>query len=84
MKFKLNKDRLTTEGVLLKRGVIKNFAEFTGKHLCQSLFSNKFAALGNNLKHHIPHYIKKRKFEASLYNQDNCGAIFHNEFSLIL
>ena len=28
----------------MKKGVIKNFAKFTGKHLCQSLF-NKVAGL---------------------------------------
>ena len=27
-----------TRGVLYKKGVLKNFAKFTGKHLCQSLF----------------------------------------------
>ena len=27
----------------LKKGVLKNFAKFTGKHLCQSLFFNKVA-----------------------------------------
>ena len=27
------------------RGVLKNFAKFTGKHLCQSLFFNKVAGL---------------------------------------
>ena len=27
------------------RGVFRNFAKFTGKHLCQSLFSNKVAGL---------------------------------------
>ena len=27
------------------RGVLKIFAKFTGKHLCQSLFLNKFAGL---------------------------------------
>ena len=26
-----------------KKGVLRNFAKFTGKHLCQSLFSNKVA-----------------------------------------
>ena len=26
-----------------KKGVLRNFAKFTGKHLCQSLFVNKFA-----------------------------------------
>ena len=29
----------------IKKGVLKNFAKFTGKHLCQSLFFNKFAGL---------------------------------------
>ena len=27
------------------RGVLRNFVKFTGKHLCQSLFSNKVAGL---------------------------------------
>ena len=31
-------------GVLIKN-VLKNFAKFTGKHLCQSLFLNKVAGL---------------------------------------
>ena len=29
--------------VSIKKGVFKNFAKFTGKHLCQSLFFNKIA-----------------------------------------
>ena len=29
----------------IKKGVLKNFAKFTGKHLCQSLFFNKVAGL---------------------------------------
>ena len=29
--------------VVCKKGVLENFAKLTGKHLCQSLFSNKFA-----------------------------------------
>ena len=32
-------------GVLIKKGVFKNFAKLTGKHLCQSIFFNKVAAL---------------------------------------
>ena len=28
-----------------KKGVIRNFAKFTGKHLCQSLFFNKVSGL---------------------------------------
>ena len=30
-----------TRGVLCKKGVLRNFTKFTGKHLCQSLFFNK-------------------------------------------
>ena len=26
-----------------KKGILKNVAKFTGKHLCQTLFFNKFA-----------------------------------------
>ena len=29
----------------VKKGVLKNFSKFTGKHLCQSLFFNKAADL---------------------------------------
>ena len=31
--------------VFCKKGLLKNFAKFTGKHLCQSLFFNKVAGL---------------------------------------
>ena len=31
--------------VFCKRGVLKNFAKLTGKHLCQSLLLNKVAGL---------------------------------------
>ena len=31
--------------VFCRRGVLRNFAKFTGKHLCQSLFLNKFPGL---------------------------------------
>ena len=31
--------------VLCKKGVLRNFTKFTGKHLCQSLFFNKVATL---------------------------------------
>ena len=29
----------------MKKGVLRNFAKFTGKHLCQSPFFNKVASL---------------------------------------
>ena len=31
--------------VFCKKGVLRNFAKFTGKHLCQSFFFNKVAGL---------------------------------------
>ena len=31
----------------VRKGVLRNFAKFTGKHLCQSLFFNKVAGLQN-------------------------------------
>ena len=33
----------TTGGVFCKKGILRNFAKFTGKHLRQSLFFNKVA-----------------------------------------
>ena len=30
---------------VVKRGVLRNFTKFTGKHLCQILFINKVAGL---------------------------------------
>ena len=36
-------------GGVLEKVVYKNFAKFTGKHLCQSLFFNKVAGLRPNI-----------------------------------
>ena len=47
----------------VKKGVLKNFAKFTGKHLCQSLFFNKVAGLRpvekETLAHVFPVNFKK-------------------------
>ena len=37
------KDRSSHLEVFCKKGVLRNFAKFTGKHLCQRLFFNKVA-----------------------------------------
>ena len=37
----ININRGSRQEVFYKRGVLKNFAKFTGKHLCQSLFIKK-------------------------------------------
>ena len=41
--------RSSRPGVFCKKGVLRNFAKFTGKHLCQRLFFNKVAGLGLQL-----------------------------------
>ena len=39
----LNLNRTSRPEVFCKKGVLRNFTKFTGKHLCQSLFFNKVA-----------------------------------------
>ena len=39
-------DRSSHQRCSIKKGVLRNFAKFTGKHLCQSLFFNKIAVAG--------------------------------------
>ena len=43
MKENCSQTEATTRGVLCKKGVLRNFTKFTGKHLCQSLFFSKVA-----------------------------------------
>ena len=40
-KKKKKKIRRSRQEVFCKKGVLRNFEKLTGKHLCQSLFSNK-------------------------------------------
>ena len=40
-----NVHRSSRPEVFCEKGVLRNFAKFTGKHLCQSLFFNKLAGL---------------------------------------
>ena len=40
-----NSYRSSRPQVFCKKGVLKNFAKFKGKHVCQSLFFNKVAGL---------------------------------------
>ena len=34
-------DQMKTEAVILQKGVLKNFVDFTWKHLCWSIFFDK-------------------------------------------
>ena len=40
-----NINRSSRGKVFYKKGVLKHFTKFTGKHMCQSLFFNKVAGL---------------------------------------
>ena len=43
--FFLQNNRSSRPEVFCKKGVLRNFTKFTGKHLCQNLFFNKGAGL---------------------------------------
>ena len=45
MMFKFRSSHRRCSVCTVKKGVLRNFAKFTGKHLCQSLFLNKVAGL---------------------------------------
>ena len=45
MQILITKTRSSHRRCSIRKGVLKNFAKFTGKHLCQSLFFNKVAGL---------------------------------------
>ena len=45
----------------MKKGVLRNFTKFAGKHLCQSLFFNKVAGLN----HKSDFFLNKIDFRAS-------------------
>ena len=45
--------------VFYKKDVLRNFAECTGKHLCQSLFFNKVAGLSNmTYFQYLPYFLQ--------------------------
>ena len=50
-------NRSSRPDVFCEKSVLRNFAKFTGKHLCQSLFFNKVACSYNNVCDFAPkHY----------------------------
>ena len=64
--FKSGLSEAATRGALLKKSVLKNFANHTGKHLCWSLFLIKLQAYN---------FIKKRL--QHLFSSEICE-IFNN------
>ena len=57
----------------MKKGVLRNFTKFTGKHLCQSLFLNKVASQACN-------FIKKETL-AQVFFCDFCEISKSNFFT---
>ena len=65
----------------VKKSVLRNFAKFTGKHLCQSLFSDKFSdlRLASSLKTrlwHRPFPMNFAKFLRTRFLQNTSGGCF--------
>ena len=50
---KLGALRSSHRRVSVKKGILRNFANFTGKHLCQSLFFNKVAGRPANVRNSL-------------------------------
>ena len=59
----------------IKIGVLKNFAKFTGKHLCQSLFFNKVAGLRRILRI-LRNSVNFAKFLRTPFLQKTSGRLF--------
>ena len=81
--------RNSHERCSIKKGVLRNFAKFTGKHLCQSLFLNKVAGLrlpATLLKKRLQHNclpVNFAKFPRTPFLQDISGRLllqFPNKF----
>ena len=69
--MKCNASRSSRPGVLCKNGVLENFAKFTGKRLCHSLFLIKLQASSYN-------FIKKGTL-AQVFSCEFCE-VFKNTF----
>ena len=69
----VNISRSSRTEVFRKKGILRNFAKFTGKHLCQSLFFNKVA--GNQACNII-----KKESLVQVFSCEFCG-VSKNTFS---
>ena len=61
-------------GCSVRKNALRNFAKFTGKHLCQSLFFNKVAGL------RLIVYKDRNSFFKALLKRDNSFTIHHTNF----
>ena len=86
-KIWIKKIRSSRQEVFCKKGVLRNFAKFTGKHLCQSLFLNKVAGLRSAtlLKKKLWHRrlpVKFAKFLRTPFLQNTSWRLLLNNYSL--
>ena len=68
----------------VKKGILRNFAKFTGKHMCQSLFFNKVAGLSTAtlLKKRLWHWcfpVNFAKFLRTPFPQNASGRLLLQE-----
>ena len=71
--------RSSRPDLFCEKGVLRNFAKFTGKHLCQSLFFNKVAGAANLLKKRLWHRcfpMNFAKFLRTPFLQNTSGGCF--------
>ena len=68
------------QGLFYKKNVLKNFAKFTGKQLCQGLLFNKVAGLGVLKKKHgnMCFPVILTKFLRATFLQNTSGWVFLN------
>ena len=64
--------RISRSEVFCKKYILRSFTKFTGKHLCQSLFSNKIADLR-------PATLLKKETLSQVFSSGFCK-IFENTF----
>ena len=78
---KNNSDKSSHPEVFCKNGVLKNFAKFTRKHLCQSLFFNKVATLLKKILWHRCLLVNFAKFLRILFLQNTSDGCFSSDTS---
>ena len=85
---RLLKDRSSRPEVLCKKSVLRNFAKFTGKYLCQRLLFNKVAGWpATLLKRSLWHRCfpgSSAKFLRTFFLQNTSGGCFYKEFNYLL
>ena len=70
-------DRSSLQEVLCKKGVLRIFTKFTGKHLCQSHFFNILAGLRSATS--LCNFIKKETL-AQVFSYEFCEIFMNNFF----